>query len=208
MKLQGKQIGALIAVILAVFMILLPSQDNSKYRLDPEAIAQSINEGEYQIEPQTLSEWIIEGRRDFTLIDIRTEEEFQESNIKGAVNIPLQRLLDKSTIEELPHDKIIVLYSNGSTHAGQAWLVMKTAGMDSYVLSGGLNHWNKYVLNPEACPLGSSDDEILRYKARRAVGEYLGGGGSPVTVTEDEQPTKKKKEIKRPPRKKKKLKGC
>ena len=145
MKLQGKQIGALIAVILAVFMVLLPSQDNSKYRLDLEAIAQSINEGKYQIEPQTLSEWIIEGRRDFTLIDIRTEEEFQESNIKGAVNIPLQRLLEKSTIEELLDDKIIVLYSNGSTHAGQAWLVMKTASMDSYVLSGGLNHWNKYI---------------------------------------------------------------
>lgn len=208
MKLQGKQIGILIALVLGAIMIFLPAQDNSKYKFDPAALGQSIAESEDHIQPQTLSEWIIEGRGDFMLIDIRTPEEFEKSSIKSAVNIPLVELLKRETLDELPsQDKLIVIYSNGNSHAAQAWLVMKSAGIDAYMLEGGLNYWSAAILNPQP-PAGEfSDDEFLRYKAAKAVGNYFGGGSTSNPEGEIAEP-KKKKKIFRPKKKKKKLKGC
>ncbi|MFH2012999.1 MAG: rhodanese-like domain-containing protein [Pseudomonadota bacterium] len=209
MKLQGKQIGVFIALILAVIMFFLPSQNSSKYRFDPEAIAKSIVEGADQIDPKTLSEWIIEGRKDFILIDIRDEKEFETGNIKSAENIPLQKLITKNTIEELPKDKIIVVYSNGISHASQAWLIMKSAGINSYILEGGLNYWNSFILNPEACSTNPSDDEVLKYKSKIAVSNYFGGGeGSPTVSDTDDKIETQKKVINIPKKKTKKLKGC
>ena len=208
MRLEGKQIGFVIALVLACIMLFLPSQNSSKYSFDPEAIAKSIDAQEDQIDPRTLSEWIIEGRRDFQVIDIRSEKEFEESSIKGAENIPLQELLRKDTIEGLSEDKLVVIYSNGNSHAGQAWLVLNTAGIDAYVLEGGLNYWNSFIMNPKAPSGAPSDDEILRFRARKAVGNYLGGGSSVVSTPADDIPKSKKKIIKKPRKKKKKLKGC
>ncbi|MCK4766434.1 MAG: rhodanese-like domain-containing protein [Candidatus Aminicenantes bacterium] len=206
MKLVTKQTGILIALILGVVMLFLPAQDSSKYRFDPEKIAENITESRDQLDPRTLSEWIIEGRRDFFLVDIRDEKDFTTGSIEGAENIPLSQLLKKSTLDELPEDKMIILYSNGSSHAGQAWLVLQAAGIDAFVLEGGFNYWNKVILNPEAPQAGASDDEILLYRAKLAVKNHFGGGGVESDMSQPKQ--QKKKIFKRPRKKKKKLKGC
>jgi len=207
MKLEGKQIGILVALLLGVVILLLPGQDSMKYRFDPLEISRSIAEREDHIDPQTLSEWIIEGRRDYYLVDIRNEKEYGESSIKGADNIPMDTLLKKETLDELPEDKMIILYSNGTSHASQAWLVLKTAGVDAYVLEGGLNYWNRAILDPKAPGPGASDDEILVYKAKLAVKGYFGGEVT-SSAGADSKAEKPKKVFKRPKKKKKKLKGC
>ena len=209
MRLAGKQIGVLVALLLAIIILFLPAQDSKKYRFDPQDIARSIEESEDQIDPTTVSQWIIEGRRDFMLIDIRDSDAFEQGHIKGAENIPLPRLLQKDTLDELPEEKLVVIYSNGSSHAAQAWLVMKTAGFDSYMLEGGFNYWNKVIMNPKAPADEASDDEILRYKTQLAVKGYFGGDATAVSnqVASSDKP-KTKKIIRKPRKKKKKLKGC
>ena len=123
MKLENKQIGVLVAAILAIIMLFLPGTDQSKYSFKPEALAKSISESEDQLSPRELSEWIIEGRKDYQLIDIRKKAEFKKGQINGALNIPLKKLLLKKTIEQELGDKLTVIYSNGNSHAHQAWLV-------------------------------------------------------------------------------------
>jgi len=151
MKLEDKQIGVFAALIIAAIMLFLPDQDNTKYSFNPEALAGTILEQSDQISPAELSEWIIQGRNDFQLIDIRSNDMFSKGHIKRAENIPLPDLLQKKTIDlELSNDKLIILYSNGNSHAHQAWLVLKTAGIDCYVLEGGFNHWNSLLLNQNA----------------------------------------------------------
>ncbi len=206
MRLEGKQIGVLVALILGVIMVMLPAGDNRRYSFEPSELADMIKGNSDQIDPVTLSEWIIEGRRDYLLVDIRAEEKFAAGSIKGAENIPMEKLLLKDTIDTLPEDKLVVIYSNGVSHSSQAWLILKSAGFDAYVLEGGYNYWMKVVMNPEAPKGELSDDEILRYKARVAVSNYLGGGAGKGSTVEN-QPVKKKKIIRRS-RKKKKLKGC
>ena len=207
MKLVGKQIGVLVALVLATVILFLPAQDSKKYRFDPQAVARSIEESEDHIDPATISQWLIEGRRDFMLVDIRDSEAFAAGHIKGAENIPLSQLLQKDTLDELPKDKLMVIYSNGSSHAAQAWLVMKTAGFDSYMLEGGFNYWNQVIMNPKVPADEAPDDEVLQYKTQLAVKGYFGGD---TTAVSDQAASSDKPKTKKiiPKAKKKKLKGC
>ncbi|MGE5341911.1 MAG: rhodanese-like domain-containing protein [Candidatus Omnitrophota bacterium] len=215
MTLKGKQIGVLIALIFGLLILVLPSGNTHKYRFDPAQLAKSIGENADHIDPQMLAQWIIEGKSDYLLIDIRLPNEFAQGNIKGSENIPLEKLLQRETLESLPSSKLILLYSNGSSHAAQAWVVMKAAGFDSYILDGGLNRWNQVVLNPKA-PVSRdgepvSDDEILRYKAQVAVRNFFAGDNSTISTAQDAAGASpavsmKKVIVQQPP--KKKLKGC
>ncbi|KYC49545.1 MAG: molybdopterin biosynthesis-like protein MoeZ [Candidatus Methanofastidiosum methylothiophilum] len=53
---------------------------------------------------------LIDSKEDIYLIDVRTEEQFAESHISGAVNIPYNKL--GVQISQIPKDKKVVLYCN------------------------------------------------------------------------------------------------
>ena len=206
MKLENRQIGVFATLIIAFIMLFLPGPENSKYKFNPDLLAKAIVENEDQVSPQQLSEWIIEGKNNYQLIDIRSEKEFTSGHIKTAENIPLETLLKRKTIEQdLNTNKFIILYSNGNSHAHQCWLVLKTAGIDCYVLQGGYNYWNKIIMNPQL-PADSSDDEILRYKKDKKVSEYYGGNTTTSDAEVNSGKKIKKKLFKR--KNKGKLEGC
>jgi rhodanese-related sulfurtransferase len=180
MKLENKQIAVYTAILLAIIMLFLPGPDPSKVNLDLQAMAQIIGNKEDHVTPGELSQWIIAGNNDYQLIDIRSKDEYDKGHIEGSINIPLENLLNKNVItDELNHEKKIVLYSNGSSHASQAWVVLKGLGFDCYILEGGFNGWNAAVLNP-AVPLATTDDELLLYAKQKAVAEYFGGSNIQV----------------------------
>lgn len=208
MKLITKETGVAVALVLGVIMLFLPATDISKYRFDPAKLSSVILEGEDRIPPETVSEWIIEGRKDYLLIDTRSEAEFNEGNIKTSENIPIKELLKKDKIDELlDEEKSVILYSNGNSHAYEAWIILKNAGVDAYVMQGGMNYWNRVILNPQKPSDEASDDELLVYKSKAAVAGFF-GGGSGVQSDGGTTVKKKKKFKKRPKKKKKKLEGC
>ena len=203
--LKGKQIGVLIALVLGLVMLGLPARPGESYRFDPVEMGRRIAEKGDQVAPSDLAQWIVEQQADFQLVDIRSTEEFQAGHIPGAVNLPLEELLRRSSLAALPRDRSIVLYSNGQSHAAQAWLVLKAAGVEALILEGGLNAWSRDVLNPQPPPPGASDDEILRYTQAAAAAGYLGGAAPATTATAAKSsPSGGFK----PPAKKKKMKGC
>jgi len=205
MKLENKQIGIAVGLLLAVMMLFLPNVDAAKYKFNPETVSKWIENKEDHVTPIELSQWIIAGKADYQLIDIRSSKVFQKGHIKGAINIPLKKLLKKTTIDnEVSDSKMIVLYSNGNSHAHQAALILKTIGKDTYVLEGGFNGWIATVLNPKT-PKTFTDDEILKYKASQSIANYFGGGSGNQVA---DQPKAKTKKVIRKKRKKKKLEGC
>lgn len=204
MKIENKEIGVLVAFVLALVMLFLPGPDRGRYAFDPEKLSAEIMKRDDHVSPKELSEWIIAGKNDFRLVDIRTAKEFKKGSIKKAENIPLRKLLRKDTLERLIADKQLVLFSNGNSHAHQAWVVLKSAGVDVQVLEGGFNLWNKIVLNPKL-PVNITDDEVLRYKGKVAVANFFGGGGSEMNAESDSGGKKKSRKRRK---KKKKLEGC
>ena len=72
------------------------------------------------------------------VIDVRLKEEFEDQCIRGAINIPLWQLRDRT--DELDHDTDYILYCNTGERSASAAFILSKAGFDRIsALSGGLS---------------------------------------------------------------------
>ena len=195
-QLFDRKFGALFMVIFGGLLALSPAGLRKSIRFSPEELASAIISRSDHVTAEDLAHWLIDKRPDILVVDIRTDEEYQTYHIPGAVNIPLARLFEKQSLEQLDQDYIIILYSNGGTHAAQAWVMLRQLGIESYVLLGGLNYWIQAILNPSPPEDIVADQEILQYEFRKSASKYFTGGG--MSVKEDKT---QKAEKKRPVRK-------
>ncbi|MCJ7471534.1 MAG: DoxX family membrane protein [Actinobacteria bacterium] len=80
---------------------------------------------------------------DFIFVDVRSQSEYDSGHIKGALFIPVSEIQDRAV--ELPKDKPIVLYCNGSScnRSGTAASILATQGFEKiYDLTGkGIDEW-------------------------------------------------------------------
>ncbi|MCB0316296.1 MAG: rhodanese-like domain-containing protein, partial [Calditrichaeota bacterium] len=118
------------------------------------------------------------------------------------------RLFEPESLDQLSDLYTIVLYSNGGTHAAQAWVLLQQMGIKSYVMLGGLNYWVDAILNPQPPGDLAADSEILQYQFRKGASGFFNGGG--VSVEQENQPAQSDApRPKLPPRRKKKgEEGC
>ena len=137
-------------------------------------VAQSAAREEDRISVEQLAEWLIEERKDFVLIDVRSQDEFTKGKIPDARNVPLAELVTSETIATLPSDRKIVVYSNGSENAAKAATMLRLAGLDAQLVTGGYNAWHQRILNPDI-PAEELDGESLQVSAQRAYACYFVG---------------------------------
>ena len=81
------------------------------------------------------------------LLDVRNKDEFSEYQIPGSVNIPLDKLFDEKTLENIPKDRTVVTICPHGNRAMVASFALTRAGIDSQTLVGGLAGWNQ-ILKP------------------------------------------------------------
>jgi len=82
------------------------------------------------------------GTRDFVLIDVREEVEWEIVQIPGATLIPKGQFLDGSALANLPTDKQIVLHCKVGGRSAEALAVVQGAGFtDAIHVGGGINAW-------------------------------------------------------------------
>ena len=172
------------AVFLALFLGfgLLIAQGNPATGPAPAVggvILRQVQQKQDHMDAVTLSKKLIEGHKDFFLVDVRQPWEFDDYHIPGAVNLPLEELLGARGKATLPRDKQIVLYSAGGTHAAQAWVVLVQSGYQVTTLLDGLQGWWRDVMTPTSLKITDEVRDELAYKPAKAVREYFGGSGSP-----------------------------
>jgi rhodanese-related sulfurtransferase len=162
-------------LMLLPFAALLPACGSS---FAPETslvdVAQSAARGTDRVSVEDLASWIIEDRRDFTLVDVRSAADFEKGHIGDAANIPVAEIVNDATLTELPTDRKIVLYSNGSENAAKAATLLRVAGFDAHVVTGGFNAWQQRILNPDI-PAEEFDGESLAAIEQRAYACYFVG---------------------------------
>jgi rhodanese-related sulfurtransferase len=141
------------------------------HRADLDRLGRAIARDEVHVTAEQLTKWLVEERKDYVLVDVRSPKEFEEGHIKGATNIALPDLLKTETLAKLPRDKAIVLYSNVTDHAAQAAVVLQLAGLNALSLQGGFEHWVRYTLEPQKA--GSASGEQLDAARREAIARHL-----------------------------------
>ncbi|MFO0682752.1 MAG: rhodanese-like domain-containing protein [Sandaracinus sp.] len=73
-----------------------------------------------------------------TLLDVRTEGEWSEGHLAGAIHVPVQEL--DSRMSEVPHDHPVVVYCLSGGRSARAAAALAAAGYDVYDL-GAMANW-------------------------------------------------------------------
>ena len=181
---QKLAVGAFVLGALATFAQPQPGHAVS---ISPKELALVVQREEDHVTARDLAGWIIGGRADFRLIDLRTAEEYAAYHIPGAENVPVAALPDQTFG---PTDKV-VLYSEGGTHSAQAWFLLRARGAkNAYLLLGGLESWKDEVLFPTLAqdpgPFERQRNEKLKQIAAHFGGRaMLAGGGANAMAAPD-----------------------
>jgi len=137
-------------------------------------VAQAAARQDDRVGAHELATWLIEGRRDSKIIDVRKPEDFEAGSIGDAENIPVARLVSEDVLSVLPTDRLIVIYSNGSENAAKATVMLRLSGFDAHLLTGGYNAWQEKILNPDISA-EALDGESLDVAEQRAYACYFVG---------------------------------
>lgn len=201
---------ALFALVLGVIAVFAGSPYmGSEVKVNTKDLALSTVKNSDKIQPLELADWIIKGKADYTLVDVRDENQFGEYFIPTAINIPLPELPES----DLLRNQKIILYADDDVNAAQAWFILKSKNFKGvYLLDGGLNKWNDDVLFPKL-GVNASQEEIVQFEKIKEMSNYFGG----VPKTGSEQVSETKVSLPKPQitsqtnvgkTKKKKREGC
>lgn len=144
------------------------------------ALAKTIAAEEDHVSVPELADWLIKDQRDFVLVDVREQADFDAGHIEGAVHLPLAGLMSDSSLGRLPPGQKVVVYSNGTGHAAQAALLLRLVERDGYALLGGYNYWQAYLHNPEEAGVAEMDPQqraAYQAVACRFAGDYVAASG-------------------------------
>ena len=89
-----------------------------------------------------LSAKELEQRKGMVLLDVRTDQEYEQGHIPGAVHIPLSDIGDR--IKKLKKDKELVVYCQSGNRS--IWAIKRLMGMgykNLYNLKGGYRAWKR-----------------------------------------------------------------
>lgn len=124
-----------------------------------------------QVGVTTLADWIIQGKSNFRVVDLRPEAAYAEYHVPPAENIPVAGLAQSSLL----HNEKIILYAEDGTRAAQAWMLLKAKGYrGAYILRGGLDAWKDSVLFPRI-PGNPTPAEVVEFARAREVSKFFGG---------------------------------
>lgn len=136
--------------------------------IDTKDLALRAAKGLDSVSVSDLADWIIQGRDDFKLIDLRGEKDFAAYHIPTAESIPLASLGSDS----LAHNDKLVLCSEDGTEAAKAWFLLEAQGFKSvYLLQGGMRSWHDNVLFPTK----ASGVDSAQFEKQALVAKYFGG---------------------------------
>jgi rhodanese-related sulfurtransferase len=166
----NQKLGTLALALggLALFADVSPGHT---VKVDARELLTSVARAEDHVTAPELAAWIVEGRADYRLVDLRDERAYAEYHVPGAVNVPLATVLDGA----LSRTEKLVLYGDGVVHAAQAWMVLKGRGFTQvHTLQGGLDAWKDEVLFPVA-PQDASADAQARFAQAVELAKSFGG---------------------------------
>src|SRR5581483_753142 len=89
---------------------------------------------------------MIDAGKEFALIDVREQNEYDIVNIPGAKLIPKGRIVSGEALSEIPQDKPVVLHCKSGARSAEALAVLHKAGFgDAVHVGGGVLAWVKQV---------------------------------------------------------------
>ncbi|MFC1823510.1 YeeE/YedE thiosulfate transporter family protein [Thermodesulfobacteriota bacterium] len=177
-RLKSHARAAVVLILFAAGLFITPQRtyETATLKTVRSHFLNEVAQAEDHIEPMELAEKMMKNSPHIIVVDIRSPEEYNLFHLRGAINIPLEMLAEKAH-EKLPKDIDVVLYSNGTTHAAQAWTELRHWGWSNIrVLTDGiLAFWRECLTPPSLAGLTDeqmSKELLASFNARKAA--FLG----------------------------------
>lgn len=220
-KLRVAGAGALFVLALAVLFVGTPSLEEKYSKLtfartetipqlnaDPIVNTLTYSADEMlsnrlvQITPAELFKTVYNQNINLVMLDVRPESDYNLYHIKGALNVPLDKLprVIPDLLTEPPANSVFVLISNDETAATQAWKQLVASSVPNvYILEGGVNNWIAFFGEGEEFQAASVlKEDQLGYIFPAALGSsYKSCDPNPVHYEELEFEAKIKLELQR-----------
>ena len=84
---------------------------------------------------------IMDGNDPYTLVDVRTEAEYREARIKGAVLIPVDEIASRAAAELPDKNAVIIVYCRSGVRASRAADILAGMGYTNVNNMGGIMSW-------------------------------------------------------------------
>jgi len=168
-----KRIG-LLAILFGVIAIFIGEPTTAtKATINTKEIALLSDKDISEVNAIELADWIIKGKYDYRLVDLRNKDEFDKYNIPSSECTPVNQLLDSG----LMRNEKIVVYGNSERTASKAWFLLKAANYKSVsILKGGLESWKKQVLFPNCtCEINPTSEQKHHHAKLAEVSKFFGG---------------------------------
>jgi rhodanese-related sulfurtransferase len=139
----------------------------------------------------------------YVLLDLRSPYDYIKGHIKGAVNMPVNSILDKGNIElfkQYAKDSInVIIYGKDQLEANGPWMILKQMGYDNIqILMGGYHYFTTGPLDiydmPEVPAYLVEEPAYDFYGIMEEMGSADFAGGTDEAQTEVVIPTRRKKE--------------
>ncbi len=211
-KLTTNQKLGLAALLLGLIALVAGNPyGGTTIKVNEKEIALSTVGNSDKVTVTDLADWLIQAKADFELVDLRSEEKYNEYSIPNSQSIPLEQL----PASDLMRNQKIVLFSDDNIDAAKAWFILKSKNYKGvYILDGGLEAWKENVLFPKA-PINGSEKDMAQFEKMKEVAKYFGGQAqTDSSMTETKQqitlpaPTLSTTNVTVPKGKKKKREGC
>jgi rhodanese-related sulfurtransferase len=173
---------AFLVILAGVLLLVLPSQPRSKWHeTEASTILEEMASGKHHVCPDHAAFSIMQGNKHpVLLVDVRHPEDYQRFTLPGAVNIPLEEILHRRWRPVLEsYDYQVVFFSYSDTHAEEAWLITRRAGLkDLKVLEGGLNNFLHSIFLEEVVVERERPDclEVHTVRFRESARDYFQSG--------------------------------
>ncbi len=90
---------------------------------------------------------IMDETTDYVLLDVRTEQEYAEGHIEGAVLIPYDQIAQKAATVLSQKDQLILIYCRSGRRSKIAAQSLVDMGYTNIVEFGGINDWPYEVVS-------------------------------------------------------------
>ncbi len=169
------KIMAAILVLLAGGLVVLPKYEKSEGIPSKQLLSNIISLERYVTTDQ-ISDKLISQDPSFILIDVRDEDSYANYTLPNAINIPLDKLLNKEFESYLNQDQFdVVFFSNDHFYADQAWAICSRLKYKNlHVLKGGINKWFTTIINPEKPDENMPTEAFELYSTRKAASMFFG----------------------------------
>jgi rhodanese-related sulfurtransferase len=156
---------------LAATLALAAALVDARPAVDASTLAAEIEEQRDHISAPELADRIMRRDPALHIFDLRARADYDAFHIPSATHTTLDELSRAS----FPRDASVVLYSEGSAHAAQAWVLLRLRGVRKvHFLREGVYEWIARVREPRLA-VDASPRERTEFERGVAHSRFFGG---------------------------------